>query len=52
MTNDTIFLYKHNYGAPLGMWDRFGNWLWFHAGEKNELWAKAIHYPLQWLEQR
>ena len=47
-----IYFYKHNFGASLNKWDRFTNWLWFHAGEQDELWAKMIHYPLQWLEQR
>jgi hypothetical protein len=47
-----IVFYKSNYGLPLGKWDRFINWLWYWAGERNKLWAKIPFYTLHWLEQR
>lgn len=45
------FFYKHNYGFPLSKWDRFTNRLWYYAGEKNELWAKPIYYPIHYMER-
>jgi hypothetical protein len=49
---DKIVFYKSNYGFPLNRWDSFTNWLWYWVAERNQLWAKVIYYPLNWLEQR
>jgi hypothetical protein len=51
-TTDRIFFYKSNYGSPLNKWDTFTNWLWYWAGEQNQLWAKIPYYTIHWLEQR
>lgn len=48
--NKPIYFYKHNYGFPLRKWDRFTNYLWYQAGERNHLWAKILYYPINKLE--
>lgn len=48
----TVCVYRSNYGLPLSRWNRFINELWYHAVERNRLWAKLIYYPVTALERQ